>query len=239
MNEYTIYLRVVNSWTTPIWGSVTYFTAGWPPLIIPFAGLAPGASTPEFALVTNARGLDYWSYTMQDASNHAWSGQLPCALSPEEDGKIIDCVFDAASSELRVTIPGSTTCVDALSGYVGFMQVRNDLEGGVSGWVMHQTTEYGTSLISFENLDRGEESERVAITSAASSLDRWHYCVTWNGITYRGVHKCGFSPEYRTLTAILEFGMPREEMPAIKTVMPNFSSCYTRLVREVEETPTT
>jgi hypothetical protein len=236
MSEQIIYVRVVNHWTTPISGSVTHIAPAAPSATISFHNLPVGASSQELAVVTGGNGLDHWSYLMQDASHHAWSGELQCDIDPADDGGRVECVFDAAESELRIVRPAASACVQQLQGYGGFMRVRNSFDHPISGWVMHQTTDFGTAPVSFRDLKPGDETEIVAFASGASSMDRWYYEIELDGAAYRGVHKCSFGPEYRGRMAILDFCVPREETLAIRTIMPDFDSCFTRLARRSEET---
>jgi hypothetical protein len=198
-------MLVSNSWTTPISGWVTHSTSDWDSTTVTFNNLPVGAKTPAQTIWTSTSDTDHWSYSITDGSGYTWTGEKDCGFESEDNNGTVNCNFQASGPTFHVIMPQSSSCSQTLSGYVGLMQVYNQMGFPITGWVKHYTSDYGSSVVTFANLADGTYSGTQGIATGPSNVDHWSYCFTGNGSTYTNEKDCGFESEDQAQTLTLEF----------------------------------
>jgi hypothetical protein len=98
----------------------------------------------------------------------------------------------------------------------------------VSGTAQHRTTDYGTTILEFNDLKPGgQTNQSPTFTSSTSNKDRWSISFTdETGRLYVAANNCGFHEADNGGVVQLFVNQPSLEF---SEVMPSGSSCDTSL----------
>jgi hypothetical protein len=225
MTMHTGNMIVTNNWTTPISGYVTHHTSDWPDTTVSFTNLAVGASTPPQGITTSTSDTDHWQYSMTDGSGYTWQSEKDCGFEGSDSGGTVTCAFVAQGPEFQINMPVSSSCSQGMSGYVGLMQVTNNLWAPITGNVQHYTTDYGTTTVEFTNLAVGASTPPQGIATGSSNTDQWSYSISLAGVSSSGSKNCGYESSDAPNTATVAFSGTDSNNSELQVNMPSSSSC--------------
>jgi len=111
-----------------------------------------------------------------------------------------------------------------MSQYHGYFKVISQWPSAITGTAQHRTTDYGTTVLSFTNLQPGAASAVSAqFTTSTTNVDRWSISFTdASGRLYTANGNCGFESEDNNGTVQLLPNFPEMEL---MIVMPVSSGC--------------